>query len=91
MTLADRRPNSFRSPSGLHESLLLFNKSPDICMHAHRIVRGTPLDLKMHMLFLWSEIIHSTFVTSQQQKPEYDEVLQLICITYNHVRNSTSQ
>lgn len=60
VTLADRRPHSFRPPSGLHQSVLLFNNSPDTCRlyihsHAHRISRRMPLDLRIHMLFLWPE------------------------------------
>lgn len=57
VTLADRQPHSFRPPSALHQSVLLFNNSPDTC----RIT----LDLRIHMLFLWPETVHSTFVTTQ--------------------------
>ncbi len=74
VTLADRRPHSFRPPSGLHQSVLLFNNSQGTCRiyihsHVHRISKRMALDSRTELLFIWFGKVHSTFVTTQHQEP----------------------
>lgn len=76
VTLADRRPHSAWPPSGLHQSVLLFNSRPDTCCTQDFMENATWFKHLYAISIAWLKLIQH-FLPLNSGKPESNSFIHI--------------